>query len=187
MMRVHVCTAACTALMSLLAAAAGGWRRRRRQQCRHQCWTRVGCSGTELSLLSHVMFMLSDAMIAEEGFAELAKLTTMLLDYGADPAPTLELAEQRYGKYSDGLNGYPVEDDNVWVPYRLVTEASELHRDAIVDEMIVKWAARLQLPPRCRSVRALVQSRADPAEAKLPRTQGVAVCLVADQQVCHAM
>jgi len=138
--------------------------------------------GSSMTPLASVMFALSDAMIESDGFDDLAKLTTLLLEYGADPASAVELAEERYGKYRDGLGGYPIDDDNVWVAYRILTEASELYADPAVNEKSEIWATRLNLSPECRSVKALAYASADPAETKFLVTSGVAASLAVDQQ-----
>src|SRR5688500_1796568 len=51
---------------------------------------------TPLRLL---MFRLSDSLLEDHHFVQLAEIAKLLLKYGADPKPAMEIAEHRYGKY----------------------------------------------------------------------------------------
>ena len=50
------------------------------------------------SPLRLIVFYLSDALLEEEDYEKLYKLTVILLKHGADPKKAIELAELRYGK-----------------------------------------------------------------------------------------
>ena len=59
--------------------------------------------------LRMVMFRISDCDLHEvDDLKEYVKITNILLDYGADPKPAVEIAEDRYGKYKEeNYDGYP--------------------------------------------------------------------------------
>ena len=46
-----------------------------------------------------VMFCISDALLEESHLKQFAEIAKLLLQYGADPKPAMEIAEWRYGKY----------------------------------------------------------------------------------------
>lgn len=55
--------------------------------------------GQPYTPLRIVMFCISDSLLEDEHLAQHAETAKLLLKYGADPKPAMELAEQRYGKY----------------------------------------------------------------------------------------
>ncbi|MEW6469987.1 MAG: hypothetical protein AB1458_13750 [Bacteroidota bacterium] len=71
---------------------------------------------TPLRLL---MFRLSDSLLEDHHFPKLAEIAKLLLKYGADPKPALEIAEHRYGKYDPHAKG-PFMD--VW---HIIANATE--------------------------------------------------------------
>jgi hypothetical protein len=62
--------------------------------------------------LRMVMFAISDCMLDDDGLRDFLTIAQMLLDHGADPGPAMEIAEDRYGKYSPDLESSPFLD--VW-------------------------------------------------------------------------
>jgi hypothetical protein len=46
-----------------------------------------------------VMFCISDALLDDNSLKQFAEIAKLLLQYGADPKPAMEIAEWRYGKY----------------------------------------------------------------------------------------
>ena len=46
-----------------------------------------------------VMFCISDALLEDIHLKQLAEIAKLLLRYGADPKPAMQIAEFRYGKY----------------------------------------------------------------------------------------
>jgi hypothetical protein len=49
--------------------------------------------------LRMVMFRISDNLLVEGDLKQFAEIAKLLLSYGADPKPAMEIAEHRYGKY----------------------------------------------------------------------------------------
>ena len=70
--------------------------------------------------LKMVMFRLSDCFLTAEQEVALAEIATILLRYGADPQPAMEIAEFRYGPYS--------KDGNPWKAWDIVATAAETRR-----------------------------------------------------------
>ena len=62
--------------------------------------------------LRMVMFRISDAMIDENQINQFGEIAKLLLEFGADPAPAMQIAESRYGKYNPNEEGSPFM--NVW-------------------------------------------------------------------------
>lgn len=50
--------------------------------------------------LRMVMFRISDNLLEEKALVEFEEVARLLIKYGADPKPAMELAEHRYGKYN---------------------------------------------------------------------------------------
>lgn len=55
--------------------------------------------GQPYTPLRLVMFCISDSLLEDRDLRQHAEVAKLLLKYGADPKPAMELAEQRYGKY----------------------------------------------------------------------------------------
>jgi hypothetical protein len=47
-----------------------------------------------------VMFCISDSLLEDNDLRAHAEVAKILLKFGADPKPAMELAEERYGKYN---------------------------------------------------------------------------------------
>ncbi len=62
--------------------------------------------------LRMVMFRISDNMLEDEDLRKFAEIAQLLLDYGADPKPAMQIAESRYGKYNTDSEQSPFMD--VW-------------------------------------------------------------------------
>lgn len=56
------------------------------------------------SPLRMVIFCISDCMLDDHALAQFGRIASLLLERGADPTPAMELAEARYGKYSDNVS-----------------------------------------------------------------------------------
>jgi len=69
--------------------------------------------------LKMVMFCMSDCNLEDSHLEQLADIARLLLQYGADPAPAMYIAESRYGKYDPTVAG----DDPFWNVYRIVANA----------------------------------------------------------------
>lgn len=62
--------------------------------------------------LRMVMFCISDCMLEDDDLKYFTEIAKLLIHYGADPKPAMEIAEDRYGKYDpDAQNGLFME---VW-------------------------------------------------------------------------
>ena len=59
-----------------------------------------------------VMFCISDAMVDENQIKQFGEIAKLLLEFGADPAPAMQIAESRYGKYNPDAEDSPFM--NVW-------------------------------------------------------------------------
>lgn len=59
-----------------------------------------------------VIFCISDCLLEDNDLKQHAEVAKILLRYGADPKPAMELAELRYGKYNPGFESSPFMD--VW-------------------------------------------------------------------------
>ncbi len=46
-----------------------------------------------------VMFCISDSLLKDNDLKQFAEISKLLLQYGANPKPAMEIAEWRYGKY----------------------------------------------------------------------------------------
>jgi len=55
--------------------------------------------GQPYSPLRLVIFVISNVLYEDEALEELAKIATVLLDFGADAQSALQLSEERYGRY----------------------------------------------------------------------------------------
>ena len=62
--------------------------------------------------LQLVMFCISDSLLEERDLKEFADIATLLLHFGADPKPAMQIAESRYGKYDPDMEKGPFTD--VW-------------------------------------------------------------------------
>lgn len=62
--------------------------------------------------LRMVMFRISDNMLSDDDLIEFAAVARLLLRYGADPRPALQIAEARYGLYDPNAAHTPWM--NVW-------------------------------------------------------------------------
>ena len=49
--------------------------------------------------LKLVMFRISDSLLEDKDLKQFTKISKLLLRYGADPEPAMQIAEARYGKY----------------------------------------------------------------------------------------
>ena len=67
--------------------------------------------------LKMVMFRLSDALLEEEHHDVLCEIAKELIAHGADPGPAMQIAEWRYGPYSDG------DPEDVWEAWHVVARA----------------------------------------------------------------
>lgn len=47
-----------------------------------------------------VLFRISDCMLDDYALKQFTKIAKLLLSYGADPKPAMQIAEARYGKYN---------------------------------------------------------------------------------------
>lgn len=52
-----------------------------------------------------VMFCISDSLLEDDGLRDFAAVARLLIERGADPEPAMQLAEERYGKYSAHKKG----------------------------------------------------------------------------------
>lgn len=52
-----------------------------------------------------VMFCISDSLLTQDGLDQHRGIAELLLSYGADPHPAMEIAEWRYGKYDPTETG----------------------------------------------------------------------------------
>jgi hypothetical protein len=59
-----------------------------------------------------VIFCISDCLLVDDDLRQFAAIAALLLQHGADPAPAMALAEERYGKYDPQLPSSPFLD--VW-------------------------------------------------------------------------
>jgi len=59
-----------------------------------------------------VMFRISDCMLEDSDLRKFAEIAEILLSYGADPKPAMQIAESRYGKYDPDFEQSPFAD--VW-------------------------------------------------------------------------
>ncbi|MNC97970.1 hypothetical protein D3C83_158010 [compost metagenome] len=59
-----------------------------------------------------VMFCISDNLLEDDDLKQFAEIAKLLLRYGADPKPAMQIAEERYGKYGPGFADSPFMD--VW-------------------------------------------------------------------------
>jgi hypothetical protein len=59
-----------------------------------------------------VMFCISDCLLDPGGLEQFAEVARLLLRHGADPAPAMQIAEHRYGKYDPNSEASPFMD--VW-------------------------------------------------------------------------
>ena len=71
------------------------------------------------SPLRMVMFCISDSLLDENGLQEFAEVTRILLQWGADPQPAMEIAESRYGKYNE-----PQDDSTFMKIWKMIADAS---------------------------------------------------------------
>ena len=55
-----------------------------------------------------VVFRISDSLLMEEDLRHFSVIAELLLEYGADPEPALQMAEKRYGKYDTELSDSPL-------------------------------------------------------------------------------
>ena len=62
--------------------------------------------------LRMVVFRISDNSLIDDDLRKFAKIARLLINKGADPAPAMELAETRYGKYDPNREPSPFMD--VW-------------------------------------------------------------------------
>lgn len=58
--------------------------------------------------LKMVVFRISDSLLMEEDLRHFSVIAELLLEYGADPEPALQMAEKRYGKYDTELSDSPL-------------------------------------------------------------------------------
>jgi hypothetical protein len=49
--------------------------------------------------LQLVIFRISDCMLDDHDLVQFAEIATVLIQYGADPGPAMQIAEARYGHY----------------------------------------------------------------------------------------
>jgi hypothetical protein len=75
-------------------------------------WDEGEPAGQPTTPLRLVMFCISDALLEDIHLRNFAEIATLLLSYGADPRPAMEIAEYRYGKYDPGFESSPFMD--VW-------------------------------------------------------------------------
>ena len=61
--------------------------------------------GQPYTPLRVVMFCISDSLLEDQDLKAHAEVAKLLLKYGADPKPAMELAEERYGKYDPAAEG----------------------------------------------------------------------------------
>ena len=73
--------------------------------------------------LKLVMFRISDCLLDDSDLKQFLEITKILLSYGADPKPAMEIAESRYGKYDPGYNEPPFTD--IW---HLVAKAVDISK-----------------------------------------------------------
>jgi len=59
-----------------------------------------------------VMFRISDNLLDDSHLIQFAEIARLLLHYGADPKPAMQIAEYRYGKYNPDAESSPFID--VW-------------------------------------------------------------------------
>lgn len=52
-----------------------------------------------------VMFCISNSLLDDADIKQFAEITKLLIEYGADPKPAMEIAEARYGKYDPDAKG----------------------------------------------------------------------------------
>src|SRR5688572_11712818 len=62
--------------------------------------------------LRMVMFRISDNFLNDDDLIIYGKIAKLLLQHGADPAPAMFIAEERYGKYDPNMGSSPFLD--VW-------------------------------------------------------------------------
>jgi hypothetical protein len=75
-------------------------------------WDESEAAGQPTTPLRLVMFCISDALLEDIHLKNFAEIATLLLSYGADPKPAMEIAEHRYGKYDPANESGPFMD--VW-------------------------------------------------------------------------
>jgi hypothetical protein len=62
------------------------------------------------SPLRMVVFRISDNFLEDAHLIKFAEIATLLLQYGADPKPAIQLAELRYGKYDPNVIPNPFKE-----------------------------------------------------------------------------
>ena len=62
--------------------------------------------------LRMVIFRISDNLLEDSDLKQFAEIATLLLNYGADAKPAMQLAELRYGEYDPKTEDSPFMD--VW-------------------------------------------------------------------------
>lgn len=60
--------------------------------------------------LRMVVFRISDNLLDDADLKQFAEIARLLLKYGADPKPAIQLAELRYGKYNPAVEQNPFTD-----------------------------------------------------------------------------
>jgi hypothetical protein len=75
-------------------------------------WDESESAGQPNTPLGLVMFCISDCLLEDIHLRNFAEIATLLLSYGADPKPAMEIAEYRYGKYDPADESGPFMD--VW-------------------------------------------------------------------------
>ncbi len=74
--------------------------------------------GQPYTPLRMVMFCISDSLLDDDGLRDFAEIARLLIQFGAETKPAMEIAEQRYGAYNPDAQESPFM--NVW---RIVAEA----------------------------------------------------------------
>jgi hypothetical protein len=57
--------------------------------------------------LRMVMFRISDCMLEDKDLEQFEMISEVLLEFGADPGPAMEIAESRYGTYRPDIEINP--------------------------------------------------------------------------------
>jgi hypothetical protein len=118
--------------------------------------------------LKMVMFRLSDCMLGDAERAQLAAIARLLLAHGADPAPAMAIAENRYGAYQGKEDGAAT-----WAAWHVVAAAASPY--AVAERAVIKLQSTREVilakagkrPSSAAEVRAIMQHYADRLALKL--------------------
>jgi hypothetical protein len=70
-------------------------------------WEETDPEGQPTTPLRTVVFCISDNLLGDDDLIEFAEITKLLLNYGGDAKPAMQLAELRYGKYQPNASTDP--------------------------------------------------------------------------------